>query len=34
MQSDSKIEKKRYAERVKENTKPKGNINVNNTKIC
>ena len=34
MQSDSKIEKKSYAERVKENTKPKGNINVNNTKIC
>ena len=34
MQSDSKIEKKRYAERVKENTKPKGNKNVNTTKIC
>ena len=34
MQSDSKIEKKSYAERVRENTKPKGNINVNNTRIC
>ena len=34
MQRDSKIEKRSYAERVKENTKPKGNINVNNTKIC
>ena len=34
MQSDSKIEKKSYAEREKENTKPKGNINVINTKIC
>ena len=34
MQNDSKIEKKSHAERVKENRKPKGKINVNNTKIC